>query len=136
MRQTYNGRQFFQTLIWAILKIPVITIDAGKTASIVRETENNEGMHHPGVRRISYRPIRVFSGPIRPGSGPRVGHEWTTIELDEFYLMEYLSFSQDPFIIGKTLKYCQKANRTQKNLGRFVQEVDQSGLRMNLGRIR
>ncbi len=48
----------------------------------------------------------------------------TKIELDELYPMDYLFFSQDPSIIAKNLKYCQKTNRTQKNLGRFAQEVD------------
>jgi hypothetical protein len=50
--------------------------------------------------------------------------EWTKIELDELYPMDYLFFSQEPSIIAKNLKYCQKTNRTQKNLGRFSQEVD------------
>jgi hypothetical protein len=65
-----------------------------------------------------------------------VDHEWIKIELDELYPMDYLFFSQDPSIIAKNLKYCQKTNRTQKNLGRFAQEVDQSGPRIDLSRTR
>jgi hypothetical protein len=52
--------------------------------------------------------------------------EWTKIEIDELYLIDYLFFSQDPSIIAKNLKYCQTTNTTKKNLGRFAQEVDQN----------
>jgi hypothetical protein len=62
--------------------------------------------------------------------------QWTEIELDELHPMDYLFFSQDPSIKWKNLKFCQKTNRTQKNLGRFAQEVDQSGPRMGLDRTR
>ncbi len=57
------------------------------------------------IRRISYGPIRVFSGPIRPGSGSK----WTKIELDELYPMDYLFFSQDPH-------YWRKTQNTYKTL--------------------
>ncbi len=62
--------------------------------------------------------------------------EWTYIELDELYQMDYLFSSQGPYIIAKNLKCCQKTNRTQKNLDWFAPEADHSGPRMDLGRTR
>ncbi len=38
--------------------------------------------------------------------------EWTKIELDELYLMDYLLFAEDPPIIEKIPKYYKKTEKT------------------------
>jgi hypothetical protein len=40
--------------------------------------------------------------------------EWNTIEIDERYLMDYLIFSKDPFIIAKNAKYCKKGPKSPR----------------------